>query len=992
MAAVSEIKIAKKKALVVASGSVMLEKMVRPLQEAGLRVDTCGGFMEARALFRDQALLVVPTEGDEQTEGFLDWLRQQRDPSPYIVGVGGGGAAVGEGIVARLGLDDFITFPLEEETVLECLGSFRLWCGSTEAMDESEDRFTPAMQDPGQADPLQTTRGSFFPGSQQKGKEEETPEAIYCREAPMGIAMFDRDLRYILANPRWIQQFRLGDKEVIGKSQFEVLPKLHPNWKNIYESCLNGETRRGRESVASAHGPVEMLWEVRPWRHLAGQIGGLTIAFEGEWRSPRETGTGAASGQPNSEISMPAKLNGPALLVDLNGNVIEANDAARALGADQLEAEFVEALRRDADSLAMTDLAPHDDPASGATGSIAWSNTILRDAEGKAEKVLRLGAFLPEDLLPRTGETAAQAMSKDEIGLRTLWRESSLGFALIDRGDKIHDINPALERILGVAREQLLGRSFDQWIHAEDLSGKRVAAEQLLDSPEHRATVELRLAGCAPASDDGREEERWARLHISVVRGVDQGVLFSAYFIEDLTDQKRVEAELQISQEQNRALLEVIPHLILLVNRDGQVIDLMPGESVPADWAGDAAIGQSIYEIIPALKGKLKDLMSQAYELEDVIRFQFTSEMSQDRFEARIVACKPDNVIITIQVLRPPSTEDPADGLNAARLQWLSFFNSPDAVVVTDDRGTILDWNPAAETLFGYSAHDARGQSLPHLFGVDTVESLTQHLRPGEGNGWEGRLAFRGKDRLQGTAEVTLLPLKPEVGSRAGRVAFIREARTGEEARWREGLVAEIRKESLAKLAPQLHQRLRNNLQIIGTLTNLQIKEQREESAREALQTSRDRTRALSILHEQIGAQGDMDEIDFRRFAQELADHLLRSYGSSARVRVQFAIEDALDLQVASPLSLILNELLSNAIRHGFPEPETGSVLVSLKLTGRRGRLTVSDDGIGVEPSEATGMGLQIARTLARQIGGTVERTDSRETEFRVYFTASPGR
>ena len=132
-----------------------------------------------------------------------------------------------------------------------------------------------------------TAKVSLFAGGESED-DDELPEVIYCREAPVGIAMFDREMRYMMANPRWIQQFRLKDKEIIGRSQFDVFPKLHQGWRRIYQRCLSGETRRGREMAPAAHEPVEMRWEVRPWHYRAGQIGGVTIAFEEIWNSQEE--------------------------------------------------------------------------------------------------------------------------------------------------------------------------------------------------------------------------------------------------------------------------------------------------------------------------------------------------------------------------------------------------------------------------------------------------------------------------------------------------------------------------------------------------------------------------------------------------------------------------------------------------------------------------------------------------------------------------------
>ncbi|MGY8686256.1 MAG: PAS domain-containing sensor histidine kinase, partial [Verrucomicrobiales bacterium] len=626
----------------------------------------------------------------------------------------------------------------------------------------------------------------------------------------------------------------------------------------------------------------------------------------------------------------------------------------------------------------------------------------LKTANGALREIkLEPQLFLDDNRLLLTmhdvteSKRSEEAMRDSEIRFRALFRESSMGIALIDSEEKIYDINPALEKVLGVARRQILCRSFDECLNQEDLPKKQTVLKDLLASPRRSAMVELRLA--RPKADEEVSRVVWVRLHISLVRDVDQRVLFTAYFVQDITEQRQVQEELRISQEQNRALLEVIPNLILLVNRKGEVIDLMPGESQTIALEEEEAMGRPIGQVIPAFEGKFTKLIREAYSLDDVVHFQFTGPGENETYLARIVACKPESVIITIDQDRPVAQPAPAEIPEALQLQSMSFENGPDAVVITNYAGAILDWNPAAVALFGYEKSDALGQPLPALFGVDSVEALTRHLQPvDQSDRWSGQISFRRKDRSEGLADVVFRPLKGEGGRLAGQAAFIREAfvppKVEVDPKAREALIEEIREDSMVKLVPQMHQRLRNNLQIIGTLLNLQFKGQTDPAMRQALRTSRNRAHTLLILHEQIRAQEDEEAINFQDLAEQVAENLLTSFDVSDRIQISVDIGDVLDLHAASPLSLILNELVSNAIRHGFPKTESGQVRISMKIADGKGHLAVSDDGIGEQASASSGspgMGLQIVKTLANQIGGSLERIDTTETEFRVYFTTA---
>ncbi|MCE9518640.1 MAG: PAS domain-containing protein, partial [Verrucomicrobia bacterium] len=90
---------------------------------------------------------------------------------------------------------------------------------------------------------------------------------ILAENAPVAMAIFDREMKYLYANQRWLEVFQLGQTELISRSQYEVFPSLHPGWRNVYERALAGQVvRSDRDTVDHAGQPVLYRWEVRPWR------------------------------------------------------------------------------------------------------------------------------------------------------------------------------------------------------------------------------------------------------------------------------------------------------------------------------------------------------------------------------------------------------------------------------------------------------------------------------------------------------------------------------------------------------------------------------------------------------------------------------------------------------------------------------------------------------------------------------------------------------
>ncbi|MCX7032095.1 MAG: ATP-binding protein [Spirochaetes bacterium] len=206
------------------------------------------------------------------------------------------------------------------------------------------------------------------------------------------------------------------------------------------------------------------------------------------------------------------------------------------------------------------------------------------------------------------------------------------------------------------------------------------------------------------------------------------------------------------------------------------------------------------------------------------------------------------------------------------------------------------------------------------------------------------------------------------------------------------------RKEILLK---EIHHRVKNNLQVISSLLDLQARAARDDETRRLLSESQGRVRSMALIHERLYGSGS-DAVDFADYARDLVTHLRHSLsGDSGRIAVAVDVEDvALDMDVSVPCGLVINELLTNALTHAFPEGRAGSVAVSLRRRpGGSLELRVADDGVGlppeVDPDNPGTLGLRIVHILSAQIQGTLETVrcpaDGRGTAFSLVFPDPSG-
>jgi PAS domain S-box-containing protein len=197
-------------------------------------------------------------------------------------------------------------------------------------------------------------------------------------------------------------------------------------------------------------------------------------------------------------------------------------------------------------------------------------------------------------------------------------------------------------------------------------------------------------------------------------------------------------------------------------------------------------------------------------------------------------------------------------------------------------------------------------------------------------------------------------------------------------------------------LLKEIHHRVKNNLQVIASMLSLQAASIQDEASRAQLLESQHRVRTIALVHEKLYCSKDFTRIPFRTYAEELASYLHHSLAKTGgQVVLDCQIDDVeIEVSTAIPLALILNELLSNALKHAFPDGREGRVTLALSQAPEGPyEFSVADDGVGfpagLDFRSTESMGLQIVTILAQQIGGVLAMRRDGGTTFVLRFGSS---
>lgn len=317
----------------------------------------------------------------------------------------------------------------------------------------------------------------------------------------------------------------------------------------------------------------------------------------------------------------------------------------------------------------------------------------------------------------------------------------------------------------------------------------------------------------------------------------------------------------------------------------------------------------------------------------------------------------------------------------------------PQPVFETDLNGRITFANRAAFHAFRLA------DAMP-LAGLNILDRVTDEDRPRAGENFS-RLtrgeSFHGAEYVMVRFDGSAFPALVHTGLVVADDVAVGVRGVVTDISGQKEAAAVLRKALAEKevLLREVHHRVKNNLQVISSLLSLQADAIVDVRDRALFRESEDRVRSMALIHERLYKSSDVAWVDFQQYLESLVTSLFASY---RRPGITYALEVddcRMPLDVAIPCGLIVNELVTNALKHAYPDGTAGVVQVSLRTTdGHAHEMCVADDGAGlpaeIEPATTRSLGLSLVGILTHQIQGRLVIERGAGTAFRIHFTCAP--
>ncbi|MEA2033531.1 MAG: response regulator [Euryarchaeota archaeon] len=467
--------------------------------------------------------------------------------------------------------------------------------------------------------------------------------------------------------------------------------------------------------------------------------------------------------------------------------------------------------------------------------------------------------------------------------------------------------------------------------------------------------------------------------------------------VEDVTERKRAEEALRNAEQDWRNSFNSLEDVMLIIDRDYNIENINEIGLKLLGKSKEEVIGKKCYQIISGVDSPSEDCPCRnSLETKKVESVDQYEERFGKYFSIKSSPIFDENgEIIKFVDLRRNITErkQAEEKLKESEERFRALIeNSSDIIQIVDSEGVIRYVSPSIQRILGYTPEEVIGRLSVDFVHPDDfpivakgfekaiqepdVPVITECRCKHKDDTWR-IIRGVGVNRLD----------DPSLKGFISNMHDITERKRAEEQ-----IKASLKEKEV--LLREIHHRVKNNLQVVSSMLSIQARAAKDKDTIDMLSESRNRINAMALIHTQLYESSDLSEINMKGFLDKLLRQLLQSYPvrDTKITPIIHIVDYPFPLSTAVPVGLIVNELLSNALKHAFVNRKEGKIEVRLSAseTGNTS-LTVSDDGVGLpeglDINATRTLGLRLVKILAEdQLQGNLEVTSKEGTTFKIEF------
>lgn len=599
---------------------------------------------------------------------------------------------------------------------------------------------------------------------------------------------------------------------------------------------------------------------------------------------------------------------------------------------------------------------------------------------------------------------AEEALRQSEERYRTLIERLSDGVYRSTPEGKFLEVNPTMVQMLGYAsKEELLAIDIKKQLYFEEREREVVVNKLQRAGGDEIDVFRLR-------HKSGREI--WVEDHGRLISDSAGNVIYHEGILRDISARRHTEEALRESEERYRSVIGALAEGVVLYDAGGNIIASNAGAERILGFSAEQLRGRHATD--PHWRGIHED---GAPFPADTHPAMISLDTGQPCSNVVMGIHKPGGELAWISInsqplLRSGETKPyavVASFYDVTERKWaeealreseeryrLLAENSLDLIELIDLDGNVMYASPSHYYVIGYTPNELVYQNLFSFVHHDDVPQALAAIN-GLLNSTTRKTIELRLHRKNGEwiAMEALLSGIPGPGNAVHRILFsARDITARQQAE--EHLKSSLKEKEV--LLKEIHHRVKNNLQIISSLLNLQSGYIQDSQAGEMFKESRNRVKSMALIHERLYQSKDLARIDFAEYVRNLTTHLFRSYGVNTHaVGLKIAVgKILLDIDTAIPCGLIINELVTNSLKYAFPPGVAGEIRIDLHRENNGClALVVSDNGAGLPPDfdfhNTDSLGLQLVSTLTEQLEGTIQLERDSGTTFKILLQPHHG-